>query len=265
MILTSTANGRGPHFGGRECKTMSRHIGAGYGSEFHLMRYLARYRNRLNRRIEEKAGGRVIEWLDFVPGSIEEYSTRLPCRSKLPDHEIVGLDFLKKTRGYSEIVEAWRRYWPKRGNQQNWDAVAKMDIEGVEHWLLVEAKANIQEIRSHCRARDGSARNKIDDALREVRDAFGLKPSGNLRSKYYQYANRLAALYFLRQHNRHAKLLFIYFLSDKNPEKQESCPECKEDWRKVLSKQEEWLGLNSDKKNAIGIIDLFLNVVPTKR
>jgi len=59
------------------------------------MRYLARYRNWLNRRIEEKADGRVIEWLDFMPGKPEEYSTRVPCNSMLPDHELVGLEFLK--------------------------------------------------------------------------------------------------------------------------------------------------------------------------
>ena len=115
---------------------MSNHIGAGYGSEFHLMRYLARYRNRLNRRIEEKADGHVIEWLDFVPGKSEEYNMRVPCKPKLPDHELIGIEFLKDE--YPRVVEKWWSFWPQRGNQQNWDAVAKMTIDGRNHWLLLE-------------------------------------------------------------------------------------------------------------------------------
>ena len=53
---------------------MSAYIGAGYGSEFHLMRYLGRYRNMLNGLIEMEIGGRVVEWLDFFPGTDADYN-----------------------------------------------------------------------------------------------------------------------------------------------------------------------------------------------
>jgi len=240
---------------------MSNHIGAGYGSEFHLMRYLARYRNLLNRRIDEKTGGRVVEWLDFVPGKPEEYDTSVPNEPVLPDHELVGLEFLKDERG--NVVKEWAAFWPQRGNQQNWDAVARMEISGMEYWLLVEAKANTQEIRSDCGAESESSIKTIDEALEKTCKAFGLKPKGNLKIRYYQYANRLAVLHFLKEHNIPAKLLFIYFVGDKNPEKEESCPKRAEGWEEALREQYKSIGLDPEKKKTIGVIDLFLDVVPS--
>jgi hypothetical protein len=44
-------------------------MGLGYGSEFHLLRYLGRHRRYLNRAIEDKFGGRVLDWLDFSFGA----------------------------------------------------------------------------------------------------------------------------------------------------------------------------------------------------
>lgn len=243
---------------------MSSHIGAGYGSEFHLMRYLARYRNRLNRRIEEKTGGRVIDWLDFMPGRKKEYSTRVPSKPKLPDHELVGLEFLKGAPEYAKVAEEWARFWPQTGNQQNWDAVAKMEIGGIGHWLLVEAKANTQEIKSNCGAEPGSSIKTIDNALKKTCEAFGMKPKGDLKKGYYQYANRLAALYFLRKHNIPTKLLFIYFLGDKNPGKERLCPTSRDEWRGALEKQQNWIGLDPEKKKTTGVIDLFLDVVASE-
>jgi hypothetical protein len=71
-------------------------------------------------------------------------------------------------------------------------------------------------------------------------------------------------LHFLTKNRIPAKLLFIYFYGDKNPEKEESCPKSQEDWRDALEKQQEAISLNPVKDKAIGIIDLFLNVVPSQ-
>lgn len=43
-------------------------MGNGYGSEFHLLRYLGYHRQELNRAIEKETGGLVTEWLDFAFG-----------------------------------------------------------------------------------------------------------------------------------------------------------------------------------------------------
>lgn len=46
-------------------------IGYGYGSEWHLLRYLGRHQNDLNREIEKESklqalDARVMDWLDFL-------------------------------------------------------------------------------------------------------------------------------------------------------------------------------------------------------
>jgi len=38
-----------------------------------------------------------------------------------------------------------------------------------------------------------------------------------------------------------------------------------EEWEKALREQEEWIGLDSEKKRAIGILELFLDVVPSAK
>jgi hypothetical protein len=197
-----------------------------------------------------------------MPGRPEEYSTRVPCKPTLPDHELVGLEFLKDE--YRTVVTKWADFWPQRGNQQNWDAVARMEISGIEHWLLVEAKANTQEIKSDCGAESGASIKTIDEALKKTCAAFGMKPKGDLKIGYYQYANRLAVLHFLKEHKIPAKLLFIYFMGDKNPEKEECCPKSKGKWQEALRAQDGWIGLDADRKEAIGVIDLFLDVVPSE-
>lgn len=70
---------------------MSAHIGAGYGSEFHLMRYMARYRNKMNDIINKDINVQIVEWLDFIPGG--EYKPENPAKVILPDKEWTGLDF----------------------------------------------------------------------------------------------------------------------------------------------------------------------------
>jgi hypothetical protein len=242
---------------------MSVHIGAGYGSEYHLMRYMARYRNLLNQLVEKEVSGRMLEWLDFIPGDYSEYNTRVPCRTKLPDHEYVGVDFLQSER--PDVLKAWQGFWPQTGNQQNWDSVGRVEIDGKPTWLLVEAKANLDELRSDCKAKD-RALTIIESAFDQTRHCFGLNLKGDWKKKYYQYANRLATLYFLTKHRQEhsipAKLLLIYFTGDKNPDKENRCPAGREGWINALAQQNEWVGLESDQARTIGVHTLFLHVVP---
>ncbi len=85
---------------------MSTHIGAGYGSKFHLMRYLGRYRNLLNSQIEKETGGHVIEWLDFMPDAKNGYATT--CASTTYDSNFslsgVTVDGLGRLREAAEEV-----------------------------------------------------------------------------------------------------------------------------------------------------------------
>jgi hypothetical protein len=104
-------------------------IGYCYGSEWHLLRWLGRHRDELNKRVEAEIGADAVRWLDF------HFDAR-----KQPqfDREHEGLDFLPEE---SPARQAWMRYWPQSGRQQNWDAVGIATIQGADEWLLVEAKA----------------------------------------------------------------------------------------------------------------------------
>ncbi|MCL6444435.1 MAG: hypothetical protein K6T83_13450 [Alicyclobacillus sp.] len=99
------------------------HIGFGYGSEWHLMRYMARHRKLLNDKILSVLGkGKCIEWLDF----------EFDPNSEFLDRELHGLEFLDRTE-YAEILETWKIWWPQTGTAPSWDAVAWLHLENGGH------------------------------------------------------------------------------------------------------------------------------------
>ena len=85
---------------------------------------------------------------------------------------------------------------------------------GFEH-LLVEAKAHVEELRSACGAKEEGGLDMIRDALTATIAANGFQvPVERWLRLLYQYANRLAHLHFLLQHDVPARLIFIYFCGD---------------------------------------------------
>lgn len=242
---------------------MATHIGAGYGSEYHLTRYLARYRNEVNRIIGEEIGGTVTEWLNFLHGEPAKYD---PCdaqRIQLPDTECTGISLLG-CPAYSPIMRAWHEYWPQTGSQQQWDALGKARIRGQDTWLLVEAKAHTGETKGGTNAGD-AAKAVIDAAFHQTQQAFGITTSNDWTKGYYQYANRLAALHFLRKHDVPARLLFLYFLGDKNQRlssPNDVCPATEDEWRDCLDDQDRYLGLTDQIREKQGVHELFLEVAP---
>jgi len=56
----------------------------GYGSEFHLLRWLGRHRKEFDKRVNLLLGTDKIYWLDFDFDS----------EKTIPDKEIIGLNFL---------------------------------------------------------------------------------------------------------------------------------------------------------------------------
>lgn len=118
-------------------------------------------------------------------------------------------------------------FWPNGGPQ--WDALATTTSKAI---ILVEAKANIPEIVS---SPSGASSPKsivlIEASLMETKEFLGLKNDVDWSGTFYQYTNRLAHLYFLRQkHKKAAYLINVYFIGDKSV----NGPLTVEEWKGAL-------------------------------
>ena len=171
---------------------------AGSGSQKWLQVLVNDRRDILDRAIGDAAGG-------DVRGSIRWLSPR-----REDDHaEYADAEFLALLG-----VELPRRpltdFWPARGPR--WDALGRTKSG---HLILVEAKAHESEVASDCAATGAMAQARITKSLREVREHYGAEPGCDWMRGYYQYANRLAHLYLLREVNGiPATLVFLYLCGD---------------------------------------------------
>jgi len=222
-------------------------IGHGYGSEWHLLRMLGYHRDHLTRAVEITLGATDLRWLDFP----------FNARRKSLDDEWKGVNFIRD----DSLQQSWHGFWPQTGNLPNWDAVGSVAINGTQEWLLVEAKGHLGEIKSTCKAQIQGGRLQIVEALRQTMDAAGADvPVANWLRPYYQFANRLAALNFLRSHGIGARLLFIYFVRDKRPHDSSICPAVAEEWEPELRLMYNHLGLTGESEIERRVHKLFLNV-----
>lgn len=143
-------------------------------------------------------------------------------------------DFLNRI-GQGHLALALKGFWPQRGPQ--WDALAS---DGDERVFLFEAKAHAAEMASTCQA-GSSSRQKIIAACNETKHVVGAGPHTDWLDGYYQYANRIAHLYFLRKHQVEAWLVFLYFLGDKDT----SGPDSEAGWGPHIEAAHRHLGLKS--------------------
>jgi len=219
-------------------------MGDGYGSECHLLRYLGRHRALLDQRVLEVTGASAIEWLDYPFDRSRTWQ----------DGEWKGLDFLSDD---APAKAAWRSTWPQGGNVPNWDAIGRLCFGPVEAWLLVEAKANIEELRSSCKASPHGGRPMIEAFLAQTRKRLGVSTDHDWLSGYYQLCNRLAVLDLLNKHGGPAHLLNIYFVGDRGGPGR-SCPQDVAAWEPALKDMEEHVGLPREHPLAARAHKLFL-------
>ncbi|MBN2356916.1 hypothetical protein JXO59_12445 [candidate division KSB1 bacterium] len=208
-------------------------IGNGYGSECHLLRWMGRHRSVFDKRLLDSIGfapGASIEWLDFDFNPNNDW----------PDAELKGLEFLQGDE-YRDLQKKWAEFWPLGGGIHNWDAVGWVHANGKKELLLVEAKAHTDEIMSDCGAANPKSIDKITNAFSQAKAGLHVPSEKDWTTKYYQFANRIATIYFLNQQGINARLMFIYFLGDKVQGK--NCPKTKQEWQQALSEQDEWIGL----------------------
>ena len=124
--------------------------------------------------------------------------------------------------GALKLADALANFWPARGPQ--WDAVGETADGSV---ILVEAKAHIAELLSPPTAAGDVSRQRIEATLSEVAARLGPgRKRANWSEHFYQLANRLAILDFLRRNNVEAFLMLVDFIGDDEV----GGPRCAEAW-----------------------------------
>lgn len=108
------------------------------------------------------------------------------------------------------LTKPLHEFWPAGGPR--WDGLARASTGDV---FLLEAKAHIGEMVSPASRASEASRAKIGEALRAVqREIAPGADEVDWTGRFYQYANRLAHLHFLRQQNGiPAHLVLVYFLN----------------------------------------------------
>ena len=147
------------------------------------------------------------------------------------------------------------KFWPSRGPQ--WDALAKSNKERV---FLVEAKAHIPEINSPETKAKGKSRHQIQTSLAETKQYLNANSTVDWMNSFYQYTNRLAHLYLLRElNNLPAYLVFVYFVNDTEMDG----PKSEDEWRGALKLLHTYLGVGRNKLSKY-ICECFIDIAFVK-
>lgn len=143
-------------------------------------------------------------------------------------------------------------FWPDRGPQ--WDALARADSGEI---FLVESKAHVSEILSPGTKASNKAKLMIGKSLKEVQTHLGIQPAVDWSSVFYQYTNRLAHLYLLRELNDvPAFLVFLYFVGDHEMKG----PVTPGEWKSAIQVVKGVLGLRKVHKLSNFVFDVFIDV-----
>jgi len=126
-------------------------------------------------------------------------------------------------------------FWPSRGVV--WDGLGKSETEKV---FLVEAKSHISEVLSPKTGAGVKSLRKIKKSLNETKTFLHSNSGHDWSSLFYQYTNRLAHLYLVRELNDlPAYLIFVYFLNDQEM----NGPKSVEEWIGAISLLKSYLGV----------------------
>jgi hypothetical protein len=162
--------------------------------------------------------------------------------------------FLSKIEARAEVAPL-SGFWPTRGPQ--WDALGRTSRGEI---LLIEAKAHIPELLSPPTQATGRSLRMIRASLDRVKRAVGSRAGADWSGSYYQYTNRLAHLYFLRNLNRiPAYLVFVYLLNDADMQGAKTA----EEWAGAIRLMHAQLGIGDERlSKAFGgaVIDVFVDV-----
>jgi hypothetical protein len=156
-----------------------------------------------------------------------------------------------KLIGAQQLAPQLAEFFPDRGPQ--WDALAKCADGTI---LLVEAKSHIGELCTSPSGAGEASRRKIEVALKETADYIGAKPRAEWTRLFYQLANRIAHLYFLRKHDLKARLVLINYIGDKEVGGPFSEPE----WKAAYEVVRHVMGIPERHKLSADMIEIFPEV-----
>lgn len=147
-------------------------------------------------------------------------------------------------------------FWPKRG--ANWDGLAVTDKGDI---ILVEAKANIPEMVSSPTGAGVKSLERIQDSMNKTKEFLNKDSSiVDWTGKFYQYTNRIAHLYFLREvKKKNVFLVNIYFVGDDEV----NGPTTVAEWKGAIQVMQSYLELSSHKLKKY-MADIFIDVQDLK-
>lgn len=157
--------------------------------------------------------------------------------------------FLEKL-DLSPLIPDLRKFWPKGG--PHWDGLGKSESGTV---FLVEAKSHIPELMSSMKSTNPNSQRQINKSLNWTKEKFGSRTDFDWSKTFYQYANRLAHVRFLRQNEVSAYFISVYFLNDPDMKG----PTTAGEWKGALRLLHRCLGLEEYILSKF-VVELFIDV-----
>ena len=213
------------------------------GSQRWLQLTVNRCPNVIDEAIVKAIGlehGEMVQWLSpLEPDAFTEYK----------DHAF--LDRLGISPQYRRLEDFWPTWGPV------WGGLARTSGG---RYLLIEAKANIPEFDTCPTGASGGSLHKIRKALDETKGFLRVRSKTDWSECFYQYANRLAHLYFLRELNKvDAALVFVYFVGDTTVSGKD--PVSHEGWQTAIGLATHHLGVRAHSPwIRDNVADVFIDV-----
>ncbi len=171
--------------------------------------------------------------------------------------EYYDVEFLNRL-GLNDLGVHLYDFWPRSGAR--WDGLARTDSGKV---IIVEAKAYIEEGVDYKSKAGDKSLAKIQKSLNEAKESFRASKDASWETPFYQYANRLAHLYFLNQLNDiDAYLLFLYFADAPDVPN----PSSVQEWQGAVRLTEKCLGIGKHQyRDRLGTIICSVPQMPSNK
>ena len=152
--------------------------------------------------------------------------------------------------GIGHLRDELKEFWPARGPV--WDALG-VGV-GTRECFLVEAKAHIPEALSPPTRATGQSLQRIRARLSAAKRSLGSTAPVDWSGAFYQYANRLAFLHWLRSRQVPAFLVSVYFTNAPDVPH----PVSQSEWEGALTLIRTYLGLGRHRLKPYAI-DVFVD------